>query len=205
MNPKSEKDCPFCVAEKAAGNYRAETCSHQPISWRQRKGRGGRKKRIATQGYACPNPKCEYYGITDEQIHALMGYGSHGKKEGIQDFYCQSCHRKFSARRNTVLYRLKTPSQVVSLILWLLALGVDLSSLEEAYGISESTLRTWLSRSGVQGQKLHQRFLRGLDLVHVQLDALWAEVKHAGHETWVWVATDVKTKLIPIIRVDDKQ
>ena len=29
-------------------------------------------------------------------------------------------------------------------------------------------------------------------------------MKHAGHETWVWVATDVKTKLIPIIRVDDR-
>jgi hypothetical protein len=43
-----------------------------------------------------------------------------------------------------------------------------------------------------------------LELVHVQLDELWAEVKHAGHETWVWVATDVKTKLIPVIRVGDR-
>ena len=204
MRPKSENDCPFCVAEKATGNHRGESCPHIPISWRLRKGRGGRKKRITTQGYACPNPKCEYYGIIDEQTHALMGYGSHGKGEAIQDYYCQSCNRKFSARRNTVLYRLKTPSQVVSLILWLLALRVDLSSLEEAYGISESTLRTWLSRSGVHGQKLHERLLRGLELVHIQLDELWAVVKHARQETWVWVATDVKTKLIPVIRLGDR-
>jgi hypothetical protein len=54
----------------------------------------------------------------------------------------------------------------------LLALGVDISTLEEAYGICESTLRTWLSRSGDHGQKLHQRLLIGLDLVHVQLDEL---------------------------------
>jgi IS1 family transposase len=40
--------------------------------------------------------------------------------------------------------------------------------------------------------------------LNFHLDELWAEVKHAGHETWVWVATDVKTKLIPIIRVDDR-
>jgi transposase-like protein len=204
MKPKSEKDCPFCVAEKATRNHRVESCTHLPIPWRQRKGRGGRKKRISTQGYACPNPSCDYYRIIDEQIHALIGYGGHGKGENIKDFFCQCCKRKFSMRRNTVLYCLKTSSQVVSLILMLLALGVDISTLEEAYGISESTLRTWLSRSGDHGQKLHQRFLTGLDLVHIQLDELWAEVKHARHETWVWVATDVKTKLIPIIQVGDR-
>ena len=33
---------------------------------------------------------------------------------------------------------------------------------------------------------------------------MWAEVKHARHETWVWVATDVKTKLIPIIQMGDR-
>lgn len=45
--------------------------------------------------------------------------------------------------------------------------------------IRESTLRTWLARSGVQGRKLHERFFRGLELVHVQLDELWANVKKA--------------------------
>ena len=34
--------------------------------------------------------------------------------------------------------------------------------------------------------------------------AVWAEVKHARHETWVWAATDVKTKLIPVIQVSDR-
>ena len=204
MQPKSEKDCPFCVAEKIAGNQRGESCTHLPVPWRQRKGRGGRKKRISTQGYACTNPSCDYYRIIDEQIHALIGYGGHGKDENIQDFFCQCCKRKFSARRNTVLYCLKTSSRVVSLVLMLLALGVDISTLEEAYGICESTLRTWLSRSGDHGQKLHQRLLIGLDLVHVQLDELWAEVKHARHDTWVWAATDVKTKLIPVIQVSDR-
>jgi len=54
----------------------------------------------------------------------------------------------------------------------LLALGVDLSTLEEAYGISKSTLQTWLSRSGDHGQKLHQTLLTGLDLVQVHMDEL---------------------------------
>jgi transposase-like protein len=65
----------------------------------------------------------------------------HGKREGIQDFYCQSCNHKFTARRNTVSYRLKTPSQTVGLVLWLLALGVDVSALEEACQIGEGTMK----------------------------------------------------------------
>ena len=87
MQSKSEKDCPFCVAQKAAGNQRGKSCTHLPFPWDQRKGRGGRKKRISTQGYACPNPSCDYYRIVDEKIHALIGYGGHGKGEAIQDFF----------------------------------------------------------------------------------------------------------------------
>jgi hypothetical protein len=36
-----------------------------------------RVKRIGPAGYACPNSDGLYYGITDEQIHALVGYGGH--------------------------------------------------------------------------------------------------------------------------------
>jgi hypothetical protein len=35
-----------------------------------------REKRIATAGFACPHPECLYYGITDDQIPALVGYGA---------------------------------------------------------------------------------------------------------------------------------
>lgn len=55
-----------------------------PESWQLRKGRGGRKK-IRTEGFFCPNKSCEYYRITEEAIHALVGYGTHGKQEVIQE------------------------------------------------------------------------------------------------------------------------
>ncbi|MGZ3643602.1 MAG: hypothetical protein ACXVCM_07090 [Ktedonobacteraceae bacterium] len=64
-----------------------------------------------TQGYACPNRQCLYFGNTDAQIHALVGDGKHGQAEPIQTFRCQACRTTFSARRDTPLYRLKTPSQ----------------------------------------------------------------------------------------------
>jgi hypothetical protein len=85
---------------------------------------------------------CEYNGITEEDIHALVGYGKHGRHEFIQDFKCQACGKKFTARRNTILYRLKSHSGLVEKILWLLALEVDASALEEVFGVREITIRT---------------------------------------------------------------
>ena len=160
--------------------------------------------KIQTKGYFCPNKSCEYYGITEEEIHALVGYGVHGTNEVIQDFKCQACGKKFTVRRNTILYRLKSHSDLVEKILWLLALGVDASALDEVFGVREITIRTWLCRSGMQGKKLHERFVVELELVHVQLDELWANVKAGSQDMWLWVATDGKTKLIPVIQVGKK-
>lgn len=198
MRAKSELDCPFCQTNQ---HGTSKTRSLQTVPWSQMKGKGGRKKHISTGGNFCPNPECAYFGIADEQVHALVGDGRHGKTEAIQDFYCQACHTKFSARRNTVLYRLKTSAQMIERVLGLLALGVEISALEEVFGIGESSIRTWLCRSGEQGQKFHERWLVELELIHIQLDELWANVKHYGQEVWVWVAMDAQTKLIPVIRI----
>jgi len=161
------------------------------------------KKKISTEGYFCPNVGCEYYGITDEETHALVGDGEHGKWEAIQDLKCEACGKKFTIRKNTVLYRLKTVSGLVEKILWLLALGVEASALEEVFGVREITIRTWLCRSGMQVRKLHERFLVELDLIHVQLDELWTNVKYGGQDLWLWVASDVKTKLVAVLQVGE--
>jgi len=69
--------------------------------WREVKSRRGAPKRVNTEGFACPNPKCPYVGIADDQIHALVGDGKHGRAELIQTFRCQACRTTFSARRHT--------------------------------------------------------------------------------------------------------
>jgi len=198
LRPKSERDCRFCLEDKGRRN---ETKRETPISWQLRKGKGGPKKKVNTAGYFCSNDSCEYYGLTEEAIHALVGYGSHGLYEEIQDFKCQACKSKFTIRRNTILYRLKSHSELVEKILWLQALGVEGSALEEVYGVREVTIRCWLFRSGVQGRKLHGRLVAELKLVHVQLDELWANVKQGGQDMWLWVAHDAITKLIPVLQV----
>jgi len=66
---------------------------------------------------------------------------------------------------------LKSHSDQVEKIMRLLALGIDdPAALEEVFGVREITIRTWLCRSGMQGKKLHERFMAELELVHMQLD-----------------------------------
>jgi hypothetical protein len=56
--------------------------------------------------------------------------GTHGRVKQIQTFHCQACHATFSARHNTPLYRLKTPSQQVARVLSALTEGLDHSAAE---------------------------------------------------------------------------
>src|SRR5712692_8706057 len=49
--------------------------------WPEVKSRRGAPKRIPTEGFACPNQQCLYFGIPDAHIHALVGDGKHGRAE----------------------------------------------------------------------------------------------------------------------------
>jgi len=104
--------------------------------WSEVKSRRGAPKRIPTEGFACPNRQCPYFGKTDARIHALVGDGKHGRLERIQTFRCQACRTTFSARRDTPLYRLKTPSQQVAVVLYALAEGLDPSGCRADFRLS---------------------------------------------------------------------
>jgi IS1 family transposase len=197
--PESELDCQQCVEEKGKKANREQ--KKAVVAWSERKRRGGRRKCFSTEGYFCSNKGCEYYGVRDERIHALVGDGSHGKHEVIRDLKCQACGKKFTIRKHTILYRLKTHSGMVEKIMWLLAVGVDGSVLEEVFGVREITIRASLCRSGMQGKKLHERMMVELELIHVQLDELWGNVKKSGQELWLWTASDAATKILVVMQV----
>jgi hypothetical protein len=80
---------------------------YSPQSYAKRKSRRGRKKEICTVGFACLIQECDYFAITDEAIHALVGNGKRGINRGIQQFRCQAGKTGFTCRRNTPLYYLK--------------------------------------------------------------------------------------------------
>ena len=199
LKPKTADDCPFCQTDKDKQENPLPEQALKP--WSEVKSSRGRKKTYSTQGYACPNQDCNYFGIGDECIHALVGYGRHGKTDTIQDLRCQSCGRKFSVRWGTALYRLKTSSAKVALILSLMAEGMDVSALERVFEIKEGTLRTWLTRAGMQADKVHRHFFHHLILHHIQLDELWANVRQGNQEMWIWAAIDASSKLVPVMKM----
>ena len=57
--------------------------------------------------------------------------------------------------------------------------------MEEVFGVRVITIRTWLCCSGLQGKKLHKRFLVELELIQVQLDELWANDKDGSQDMWL--------------------
>ena len=115
LKPRTPLDCPSCrLACTPSPNVRPASAPVRP--WREVKSRRGAPKRIPTEGFACPNRQCRYFGNTDAHFHALVGDGKHGHAEQIQTFRCQACRTTFSARRDTPMYRLKTPSHQVAMV-----------------------------------------------------------------------------------------
>ncbi len=113
LKPRTPLDCPACrLSSTLPSGVGSAPLPVRP--WREVKSRRGAPKRIDTQGFACPNHQCPYFGITDAHIHALVGDGTHGRVEQIQTFRGPACRTTFSARRHTPLYRLKTPSRAGS-------------------------------------------------------------------------------------------
>jgi IS1 family transposase len=157
--------------------------------------------RINTEGYACPNQKCRYFGNTDARVHALVGDGKHGQAERIQTFRCQACRTTFSARLNTPLYRLKTPSYHVAMVLTALAEGLDPSAAERVFGFRQATITTWLSRAGEHAHTLHERFFCHLRLPHLQLDELRTRLRSSHHVLWLWLVIDPCTKILPVLHL----
>ena len=169
--------------------------------WREVKSRRGAPKRVDTEGFACPNHRCRYAGITDAHIHALVGDGKHGQAERIQTFRCQACRTTFTSRLNTPLYRLKTPSQQIAMVLSVLAEGLDASAAERVFGYRQATITTWLNRAGEHAQSLHERCFGHLWIPHLQLDELRTRLRSSQQVLWLWLAIDPCTKILPVLKL----
>jgi transposase-like protein len=200
LKPRCPDDCPACrLASTASLGGGPAPAPVRP--WREVKSRRGAPKRVKTEGFACPNQQCPYFGITDASIHALVGDGKHGHAEQIQTFRCQACRTTFSARRDTPLYRLKTPSQQVAIVLTALAEGLDPSAAERVFGYRQATITTWLIRAGRHAELFHEHCFRNLHLPHLQLDELRTRLRSATQILWLWLAIDPLTKMIPVLQL----
>ncbi len=197
---RTPDDCPACRA-RSAGPPRAAPPSPPVQPWRGRTCRRGAPRRIATAGYACPSRTCPYYGITDERVHALVGYGHHGATDRIQDFRCQACGTKVSARWGTPLYHLKTPAERVGEVLSALAEGLDVAAAVRVFGHGEGTIARWQARAARHADRLHDRLFRHLRLPRLQLDEIRTRLRSRRAVLWLWLALDPLTKLVPVVHL----
>ena len=201
LKPRPPADCPDCRRPEALPR---SALAPPPCSWRELKSRRGAPRRIVTGGFACPTAACAYHGITDAEVHALVGDGTHGKRERIQTFRCQACRTTFTARRHTPLYRLKTASTRVAEVLSALAEGLSVAAAVRVFGHSEGTITRWLTRAGEHSATLHDRWFRCLHLSHLKLDELRTRLRKQAHVLWLWVALDPLTKLIPVLQLSGR-
>ena len=135
----------------------------------------------------CPNLACPARGQTGQgniYIHSCKDHR----------FVCTECHKTFSARTGTALYRLRTSAETVSLVVTLLAYGCPLQAIVVAFGFDERTVAAWWARAGRQGQAVQEHLVEHpRDLGQVQADEIC--VKTQGGIVWMALAMMVKTRL----------
>jgi IS1 family transposase len=99
------------------------------------------------------------------------------------------------------LYRLKTPSHQVAVVLSALAEGLDPSASERVFGYRQATITTWLTRAGGHAELFHERCFRNLQPPHLQLDELRTRLRNAKQVLWLWLAIDPCTKILPVLHL----
>lgn len=202
LKPKAPTDCLWCRLD---ARRLKQPEPPQVTPWSSQKSRRGRPKQSTSQGFACPNQTCAYYGIKDSHIHALVSNGWRGKTERIRQWRCQGCGCRFSSRIGTPMYQLKTPSGRVKEVLTALAEGVDLSGCGRIFNHHPQTISRWLLRMGHHAQKLHAWYLVEVMTPFVQLDELATKVKKQGQRVWLWTAICTQSKLLLVMHLGHRR
>src|SRR5258706_5554931 len=96
----------------------------------------------------CPNTACSARG--------QRGKGNiriHDRQRGR--YRCRTCGQTFSARRGTMLEGLRKPSELIIIVVTLLAYGCPIQAIVHAYGLDERTVAAWRGRAGKHCEQGH--------------------------------------------------
>ncbi|HEX2201403.1 MAG TPA: hypothetical protein VHH93_05320 [Gammaproteobacteria bacterium] len=142
------------------------------------------------------DPHDQFCHNTDCSNRGQRGLGNiriHSRKE--QRYYCSTCGRTFAATTGTPFYRLRTVTDVVTVVLTLLCHGCPLQAIVAAFGFDERTVAQWQARAGEHCQGVHRHLVEQgqVELGQVQADELW--VKLVGKRLWMAMALAVPSRL----------
>lgn len=144
----------------------------------------GGKKRIDTSRYFCSNEDCSNNGKVgfDNQI---IGAGRYGKHQA-QLLKCKVCGQRFSARRGTPLFDLKTDEQTFYDVIACLAEGNGIRATARIKNVDKDTVAAWLDRASQHVEAVSRYLLVDLHFDAVQLDEFWSFVKKRKHGARPW-------------------
>jgi transposase-like protein len=100
-----------------------------------------RTEQIDASQVFCPNLDC--------QARGNIGQGnivSHGRKR--PRYRCKTCGKTFSAREGTLFAGLRKPTEMVVMVVTLLAYGCPVQAIVHAFGLDERTVARWRDRAG---------------------------------------------------------
>ena len=94
-----------------------------------------------------------------------------------------------------MLEGLRKPTELIVIVVTLLAYGCPIQAVVHAYGVDERTVASWRDRAGRHCQQLHHAVVEQgkLELVHVQADEI--RVKGRRMIAWMGLALMVSTRL----------
>ncbi|MEO7021449.1 MAG: hypothetical protein ABI234_14940 [Ktedonobacteraceae bacterium] len=112
-----------------------------------------------------------------------------------QRYRCKTCKQTFSARRGTMLDGLRKPTDLIVIVVTLVAYGCPIQAIVQAFGLDERTVASWRDRAGEHCKQVHTAVVlqEKLDLVHVQADEI--RVKGRQMIAWMGLAMMVSTRL----------
>src|SRR2546429_9095270 len=98
-------------------------------------------QKMDTSQLFCPNLECPSRG--------LIGQGnivSHGSKR--PRCKCKTCGKTFSVTTGTVLAGLRKPTELIVIVITLLAYGCPIQAIVHVFGLDERTVANWQYRAG---------------------------------------------------------
>lgn len=110
-------------------------------------------------------------------------------------YRCKTCGKTFSAKEGTLFAGLRKPTEVIVVVVTLLAYGCPVQAIVHAFGLDERTVASWRDRAGAHCEQVHHALVEQgqLDLVHVQADEI--RVKGRKLIAWMGLAMMVPTRL----------
>jgi transposase-like protein/IS1 family transposase len=127
----------------------------------------------------CPNMTCSARGKTGQENIVV-----HDRQR--ERYRCKVCKKTFTSRTGTMFEGLRKPTELIVIVITLLAYGCPAQAIVKAFGLNERTIALWRDRAGKQCQQVHEAMMQQADLTlsHVQAD----EIRVKGRKQVIWMA-----------------